>query len=150
LIPIKLSLNFPEFRLKVIIKRENLEIELRFFGMVGSLSLFLSVALGAFGAHALRDQLSERMKEVFETAVRYQLIHSMTILIAGILADRGPFFQYAGWLYIAGILLFSGSLYLLAVTNIRTFGMITPLGGLAFLAGHLLLLLAFWRLQPSA
>jgi uncharacterized membrane protein YgdD (TMEM256/DUF423 family) len=122
---------------------------LRFFGIIGSLSLFLSVALGAFGAHALRDQLSERMREVFETAVRYQLIHSITILIAGILVERGAFFQYAGWLYIVGIILFSGSLYVLAITNIRTFGMITPLGGLAFLAGHLMLLLAFWRLQSS-
>jgi uncharacterized membrane protein YgdD (TMEM256/DUF423 family) len=122
---------------------------LRFFGIIGSLSLFLSVALGAFGAHALRDQLSDRMKEVFETAVRYQMIHSITILIAGILVNRGPVFQYAGWLYIVGIVLFSGSLYLLAVTNIRTLGMITPLGGLAFLAGHLMLLLAFWRLQSS-
>jgi uncharacterized membrane protein YgdD (TMEM256/DUF423 family) len=122
---------------------------LRFFGIVGSLSLFLSVALGAFGAHALRDQLSDRMREVFETAVRYQLIHSITILIVGILASRGVFFQYAGWLYIAGIILFSGSLYLLAVTNIRALGIITPLGGLAFLAGHLLLLIAFWRLQSS-
>lgn len=123
---------------------------MRFFGIIGSLSLFLSVALGAFGAHALRDQLSDRMREVFETAVRYQLIHSITILIAGLLVDRGTFFQYAGWLYIAGIVLFSGSLYLLAVTNIRTLGMITPLGGLAFLAGHLLLLIGFWRLQPSS
>ena len=122
---------------------------MRFFGIIGSLSLFLSVALGAFGAHALRDQLSERMREVFETAVRYQMIHSITILIAGILFDRGPFFQYAGWFYIIGIVLFSGSLYLLAVTDIRILGMITPLGGLAFLAGHLLLLLAFWRLQSS-
>lgn len=122
---------------------------MRFFGIVGSLSLFLSVALGAFGAHALRDQLSDRMREVFETAVRYQLIHSITILLAGILAGRGVFFQYASWLYIAGIILFSGSLYLLAVTNIRALGIITPLGGLAFLAGHLLLLIAFWRLQSS-
>lgn len=122
---------------------------MRFFGIVGSLSLFLSVALGAFGAHALRDQLSDRMREVFETAVRYQLIHSVTILIVAVLAGRGVFFQYAGWLYIAGIIVFSGSLYLLAITNIRVLGMITPLGGLAFLAGHLLLLIAFWRLQSS-
>ncbi|MCI0446910.1 DUF423 domain-containing protein [bacterium] len=122
---------------------------MRFLGIVGSLSLFLSVALGAFGAHALRDQLSDRMREVFETAVRYQLIHSVTILIVAILADRGVFFQYAGWLYIAGIILFSGSLYLLAITNIRALGMITPFGGLAFLAGHLLLLIAFWRVQSS-
>ena len=122
---------------------------MRFFGIVGSLSLFLSVALGAFGAHALRDQLSDRMREVFETAVRYQLVHSIMILIVGVLAARGVFFQYAGWLYIAGIILFSGSLYLLAVTNIRALGIITPLGGLAFLAGHLLLLIAFWRLQSS-
>lgn len=122
---------------------------MRFFGIIGSLSLFLSVALGAFGAHALRNQLSDRMMEVFETAVRYQMIHSITILIAGILVDRGAFFQYAGWSYIIGTILFSGSLYLLAVTNIRTLGMITPLGGLAFLAGHVLLLLAFWRLQSS-
>lgn len=122
---------------------------MRFFGIIGSLSLFLSVALGAFGAHALRDNLSERMREVFETAVRYQMIHSITILIAGILVSRDAFFQYAGWLYIAGILLFSGSLYLLAVTNIRTLGMITPIGGLAFLAGHVLLLVAFWRMQSS-
>lgn len=122
---------------------------MRFFGIIGSLSLFLSVALGAFSAHALRNQLSDRMMEVFETAVRYQMIHSIMILIAGILVDRGAFFQYAGWSYIIGTILFSGSLYLLAVTNIRTLGMITPLGGLAFLAGHVLLLLAFWRLQSS-
>jgi uncharacterized membrane protein YgdD (TMEM256/DUF423 family) len=89
------------------------------------------------------------MREVFETAVRYQMIHSITILIAGILVSRDAFFQYAGWLYIAGIILFSGSLYLLAVTNIRTLGMITPIGGLAFLAGHVLLLVAFWRMQSS-
>jgi uncharacterized membrane protein YgdD (TMEM256/DUF423 family) len=120
---------------------------MRFFGTVGAFSLFLAVALGAFAAHALRDQLSERMREVFETGVRYQMIHSLAILLVAILIGRAPIFGVAGWLYIAGIILFSFSLYLLAVTEIRWFGMITPLGGLLFLAGHIVLMVTFFRMK---
>ncbi|HSE39954.1 MAG TPA: DUF423 domain-containing protein [Acidobacteriota bacterium] len=122
---------------------------MRLFGTIGAFSLLLSVAFGAFGAHALRDHLSERMREVFETGVRYQLIHSLAIVVISLLAGRGVLFTYAGWLYVAGIILFSFSLYLLAITGVRWLGMITPLGGLSFIAGHALLIAAFFRLKSS-
>jgi uncharacterized membrane protein YgdD (TMEM256/DUF423 family) len=118
---------------------------MKMLGLIGSVGLFLAVALGAFGAHALRDHLSERMQAVFETGVRYQMIHSLAILVAALLVQRHPLFQTAGLLYAAGILLFSFSLYLLAVTDLRALGAITPLGGLCFLAGHAVLFAAFYK-----
>lgn len=114
-------------------------------GLIGSAGLFLGVALGAFGAHAFRDHLSERMQAVFETGVRYQMVHSLAILAAAILTSRSPLFQTAGYLYAAGIILFSFSLYILAVTEIRWLGAITPVGGLCFLAGHAVLFYAFLK-----
>jgi uncharacterized membrane protein YgdD (TMEM256/DUF423 family) len=99
---------------------------------------FLGVAFGAFGAHALRNRLSPEMLTVFETGVRYQMYHSFAILIVA--AAMGHFgdarlLPLAGWLFTAGIVFFSGSLYLLALTDVRTLGAITPIGGLLFLAG---------------
>lgn len=120
---------------------------MKLLGIIGSIGLFLGVALGAFGAHALRDQLTERMREVFETGVRYQMYHSLAILIAAYFSPRGILFNWAGFLYTAGIILFSFSLYLLACTEIRWLGAITPVGGLCFLAGHFLLMLGFIKLQ---
>ena len=102
---------------------------------------FLVVALGAFGAHALKARLSPEMLAVFETGVRYQMYHVFALVAAAWGHARWPgrAFAAAGWLFIAGIVIFSGSLYLLAFTGVRTLGAITPLGGLAFLAGWLCL-----------
>jgi uncharacterized membrane protein YgdD (TMEM256/DUF423 family) len=102
---------------------------------------FLGVALGAFGAHALKATLPPDMLAVFETGVRYQMYHVFALVAAAWAWARWPrrIFAVAGGLFIAGILLFSGSLYLLAFTGLRALGAITPLGGLAFLAGWLCL-----------
>ena len=107
------------------------------FLLIGALGGFTGVALGAFGAHALRSRLSADMLAVFETGVRYQMYHALAIIAVGLILGRmgGWLFATAGWLFTAGIVLFSGSLYLLALTGVTTFGAITPLGGLAFLAG---------------
>ena len=108
----------------------------------GSLVMLLGVALGAFGAHGLKDTLTPEGKQVYQTAVLYHLIHGLALLAVGwlaILKPTEPLVRGAGWAFAVGILLFSGSLYALAITGIRKLGMITPLGGLAFLAGWLLL-----------
>jgi uncharacterized membrane protein YgdD (TMEM256/DUF423 family) len=98
---------------------------------VGSALMFLAVALGAFAAHGLKARLSPEMLTIFETGVRYQVYHALGLF--ALAATRGP--NKAGWCFVAGIALFSGSLYLLALTGIRKLGMITPIGGLFFLAG---------------
>src|SRR5712691_10996664 len=109
----------------------------RTFVFVGALAGFLGVALGAFGAHGLRARLSTEMLGVFETGVRYHLIHAVAIVATASLVNRdgGRLLTAAGWLFTGGIVLFSGSLYVLALTGITTLGIITPFGGLAFLAG---------------
>jgi uncharacterized membrane protein YgdD (TMEM256/DUF423 family) len=120
---------------------------MRFFGILGSLGLFIGVALGAFGAHFLRGRLDQQMQAVFETGVRYQMYHSLALLVVALLVVRAPIFSYAGIFYSIGIVLFSFSLYVMALTGVRALGMITPLGGLCFLAGHLVLLFGFVRLS---
>jgi uncharacterized membrane protein YgdD (TMEM256/DUF423 family) len=114
------------------------------FLLIGGLAGFISVAFGAFGAHALRGRLSPEMLAVFETAVRYQMYHALAVLVVGLIMARlgGWLFAAAGWLFTAGIVLFSGSLYALALTGVTTLGAITPLGGLAFLAGWACLIVA--------
>ena len=109
----------------------------RNFLLIGALAGFLGVGLGAFGAHALRGRLSAEMLAVFETGVRYQLYHALALVAVAALMFRlnGWLMVTAGWSFTAGIVLFSGSLYLLAFTGTRAFGAITPLGGLAFLIG---------------
>lgn len=109
----------------------------RVFLVAGALSAFISVAAGAFGAHALRSRFSGDQLSVFETAARYQMYHALALLFVGLVAERwsGPLVPAAGWLFIAGTLLFSGSLYALPLSGIRALGAITPLGGLCFLAG---------------
>lgn len=103
----------------------------------GSLFMFAAVSLGAFGAHALKARLPADRLEVFETAVRYQIYHALALFVVGYLLDRSisSAVSWAGVAFITGIVLFSGSLYAYALTGIRTFGMITPLGGLSFLIG---------------
>ena len=97
----------------------------------------LAVAAGAFGAHALRARLAPEGLLVFETAARYQMYHGLALIAAGLVADRwpGPLASAAGWCFFAGVLLFSGSLYGLTLSGVRMLGVITPIGGLAFLAG---------------
>jgi uncharacterized membrane protein YgdD (TMEM256/DUF423 family) len=111
------------------------------FLWIGALAAFIGVALGAFGAHGLRGRLSPESLTVFETGVRYQMYHAFGIFIVAIALTRvgGAMVRTAGWLVTLGIVVFSGSLYALALTGVRTFGAITPMGGLAFLAGWALL-----------
>ncbi len=122
----------------------------RIFITLGALSAFLAVAAGAFGAHALRDRLSADMLQVFQTGVTYQMYHALGLLAVGILlarfsVDGSAWLTAAGWLFIAGSVLFSGSLYALSLTGISWLGAITPLGGLAFLLGWLGLAIGIWR-----
>lgn len=117
----------------------------KFFGAAGGVGLFLGVAFGAFAAHTLRTRISSEMVEVFETGVRYQMYHSLALLAVALLADKGKMFRYAGAFYIAGIVLFSFSLYALALTGVAGLGIITPFGGVSFLAGHALLFGGFLR-----
>ena len=111
----------------------------RIFAVSGALSAFTSVAAGAFGAHGLRQRLSPEMVSVFETAARYQMYHALALLAVAWAAGRwsGSALNLAGWCFMAGTLLFSGSLYALALFGARWLGAITPFGGLAFLLGWL-------------
>jgi uncharacterized membrane protein YgdD (TMEM256/DUF423 family) len=108
------------------------------FLLLGSLAGFLGVGLGAFGAHGLKTRLSAEMLAVFETGVRYQMYHTLALLVvSAAIGHLGParLLAGAGWLFVAGIVLFSGSLYALALSGVTTLGAITPIGGLAFLGG---------------
>jgi uncharacterized membrane protein YgdD (TMEM256/DUF423 family) len=119
---------------------------------LGSASAGLGVALGAFGAHALKGRLAPEMLAVYETGVRYQLVHALALLAVAWAATRwpGPWVHASGWLFVAGTLLFSGSLYALALTGVRGLGAVTPFGGLAWLAGWACLAWGVWRSAPSA
>jgi uncharacterized membrane protein YgdD (TMEM256/DUF423 family) len=116
----------------------------RTFLLVGAVLGFLGVALGAFGAHGLRARLSPEMLAVFETGVRYHMYHALALVVTSLLMARmtGWLVAAAGWSFVAGILLFSGSLYALAISGVTMLGAITPLGGLAFLAGWAFLAVA--------
>src|SRR5687767_10178451 len=109
----------------------------RLFFSIGALSALMSVAAGAFGAHALRARLTPASLAVFETAARYQMYHALALLAVAWALSRWPgqLPVWAGWLFVGGTILFSGSLYLLALTGARWWGAVTPLGGVAFLAG---------------
>ncbi len=120
---------------------------MRTFAILGAVNGFLAVAAGAFGAHGLRERLTPERLETWELAARYQMYHALALLAVALLAARGGRPATAsGWCFLAGIVVFSGSLYLLAVTGTRWLGAITPLGGLALLAGWALLAVAAWRL----
>ena len=121
-------------------------MERHFLG-IGALSACVAVAAGAFGAHGLRDLVSADRLIVWETAARYQMYHALGLLIVAYLASQkaaGPA-KIGGWLFVAGTILFSGSLYTLTLTGITILGAITPLGGLAFIAGWLVLAWGVWR-----
>jgi uncharacterized membrane protein YgdD (TMEM256/DUF423 family) len=106
-------------------------------GLLGTVLGFLAVAIGAFGAHALRSRVPPAFAETFETGVRYQMYHALALLACAWAIDRWatPQAAWAAWLFLTGIILFSGSLYLLVLTGDRWWDAVTPLGGLAFLAG---------------
>jgi uncharacterized membrane protein YgdD (TMEM256/DUF423 family) len=117
-----------------------------FFG-VGAVSAMLAVAAGAFGAHALRGRLTPEHLAIFETGARYQIYHALALLAVAWAVSRWPgsLPVYAGWLFVLGSVVFSGSLYILALTGGRWWGAVTPLGGVAFLAGWLCLVLTVVR-----
>ena len=117
---------------------------MRTFAGIGAAMGFLAVAAGAFGAHALRSRLTPGDLEIFETAARYQMYHALALLGAAWVVGRWPggAAHASGWLFLGGTLVFSGSLYLLVLTGQRWLGAVTPIGGVAFLAGWVLLALA--------
>lgn len=123
---------------------------MRLFAMIGALSAGLAVAAGAFGAHALRAKVELRLLEVFETGARYQMYHALALFAVAWLVGQGGRMvgpaSAAGWCFVAGTLLFSGSLYAMTFTGIRALGAITPLGGVGFIAGWVLLAVAASRL----
>lgn len=115
------------------------------FAAAGAIFAFLSVALGAFGAHALKDKLSADMLNVFHTGDQYQMYHALALIAVGImikLSIGGRTMHWAGWLFAIGIVLFSGSLYLLSTTGVTALGAVTPIGGVCFLAGWVLFVIA--------
>ena len=118
----------------------------RVFAGLGALSALIAVALGAFAAHGLKARLSPELLTVFETAARYQMYHALGLLAVAWACGRWPVpaVIVAGWLFVVGTLIFSGSLYLLSVSGQRWLGAVTPLGGLAFIGGWLALAWAAW------
>jgi uncharacterized membrane protein YgdD (TMEM256/DUF423 family) len=118
---------------------------LKLFIILGAINAFLSVALGAFGAHALKDKLEPYYLGIWETGVQYQMYHALGLLFIGILASKLPnssLITASGWLMLVGIILFSGSLFVLTLTKVSVLGAITPIGGVAFLTAWVLVIIA--------
>jgi uncharacterized membrane protein YgdD (TMEM256/DUF423 family) len=114
---------------------------MKVFIIWGSINAFLSVALGAFAAHWLQTRLTLDMLEIFRTGIKYHMMHALGLILVGILGfwmQKPGLLQWAGWLILAGIVLFSGTLYVLSISGIRWFGAVTPLGGICFLTGWIL------------
>jgi uncharacterized membrane protein YgdD (TMEM256/DUF423 family) len=121
-------------------RRENMKV----FIIIGAINAFLAVALGAFGAHGLADKLGPKYLEIWKTGVTYQMFHATGILVIGLILGKvagSSLFTWSGWLMLIGIILFSGSLYILSVTKIGILGAITPLGGVSFLAAWILIVI---------
>ena len=117
---------------------------------LGSSSAMLAVVFGAFGAHALKNKLDSYGLSVYETAVQYHFYHSFALLLVGIIALSQPetvLLKSSGWLFLIGIFIFCGSLYTLSLTGLSWLGAVTPLGGLAFIAGWACLAAAAWNLM---
>ncbi|MEK5040008.1 DUF423 domain-containing protein [Sporosarcina sp. FSL K6-3457] len=118
-----------------------------FFIIAGAVNAAIAVAFGAFGAHALKEKLSEHYLAIWETAVQYQMFHAIGLLAVGILMSSSlfgasPQLTWAGYLLLAGTIIFSGSLYVLSLSGIGILGAITPIGGVAFIAGWVMLIIA--------
>ena len=118
--------------------------------MIGAGFLALAVILGAFGAHALKSKLEPDMMQVYKTGVEYHFYHALGLLLIGVISLNvsSGLINWSAILLIAGIVLFSGSLYALALTGIKWLGAITPFGGVSFIAGWILLLLSVWKKWP--
>ena len=121
--------------------------DMQFFIIAGAVNAAIAVILGAFGAHALKEKLTEKYLAIWETAVQYQMFHAIGLIVIGILMSTsllGPIAQlnWAGYLLLAGIIIFSGSLYVLSLTGIGILGAITPIGGVAFIIGWIMLIVA--------
>ncbi len=119
----------------------------RLFFVLGSLSALVAVALGAFAAHGLKGHLSSDLLDAFEVGVRYQMFHALALLAVAWAWSRWPRPEItaSGWLFLIGFMLFSGSLYLMALTGVRWIGIITPIGGLALIVGWLSLAWGVWQ-----
>ena len=120
----------------------------RIFFIIASLFGSLSVALGAFGAHALRDRIEESLLANYQTGVSYMFYHTLALFVVTLALSKWPASSlpvWAGWLFVVGIVVFSGSLFVMAFTGLRWLGAITPIGGVAFIAGWLLLAITAWR-----
>ncbi|MGY4110235.1 uncharacterized membrane protein YgdD (TMEM256/DUF423 family) [Aeribacillus sp. SP014] len=118
---------------------------MKIFFILGAVGAFLSVALGAFGAHGLEGKIPQKYLETWQTGVQYQMFHSIGLFVTALFLQQHPqagYANWAGWLMLIGILLFSGSLYILSVTQIKVLGAITPLGGISFLIAWVLLAVA--------
>jgi len=120
---------------------------LKLFIILGALNGFIAVALGAFGAHGLEGKIPDKYLETWQTAVQYQMFHAVGLLVIGILAGKisSPLINWSGWLMLIGIILFSGSLFVLSVTQIKVLGAITPLGGVSFLVAWILMIIAAYK-----
>jgi uncharacterized membrane protein YgdD (TMEM256/DUF423 family) len=117
--------------------------KMKLFIIIGATNAFLAVALGAFGAHGLADRLEPKYLDIWKTGVTYQMFHATGLMIVAILLGKVPssaLFSWSGWLMLIGIILFSGSLYALSLTKVGILGAITPLGGVAFLAAWVLMI----------
>lgn len=123
----------------------------RTFVSLGGALAFLAVAFGAFGAHALRERIGPESLQIWHTGVEYQMAHALALILIGVLSAHvpDPRVKTSGWLLYFGVLIFSGSLYILAVSGIRWLGAITPLGGACFLAGWALLVWTVAKAKPA-
>ena len=122
----------------------------RWFLSLGAVSALIAVAAGAFAAHALRDRLAANLLDVWQTGATYQMYHALALIAVGLILGRfsidgSPWLTSAGWLFVAGTILFSGSLYALALSGTTWLGAITPLGGVAFLLGWAALAVGVWQ-----
>ncbi|USK65042.1 DUF423 domain-containing protein [Peribacillus frigoritolerans] len=120
---------------------------MKLFIILGALNGFIAVALGAFGAHGLEGKIPDKYLETWQTAVQYQMFHAVGLLVLGLLAGKisSPLINWSGWLMLIGIVLFSGSLFVLSVTQIKVLGAITPLGGVSFLVAWVLMIIAAYK-----
>lgn len=122
----------------------------KLFLTTGAVAMLAAVALGAFGAHALKSHIAPDLRAVYRTGVEYHFYHALGLLIVGLAAQRLPdsnWLRASGWLMLAGIVIFSGSLYLLAVTGVRAFGAVTPIGGVAFMLAWVLFAVAVVKIR---
>ncbi|ADF41991.1 MULTISPECIES: DUF423 domain-containing protein [Priestia] len=118
---------------------------MKLFLIIGAINAMLAVALGAFGAHGLEGKISEKYLEVWKTGVQYQMFHAMGLFVIAFLLNKFPqssLLTASGWIMFAGIVLFSGSLYVLSTSGIKVLGAITPLGGVAFIVAWILIVVA--------